>query len=139
MPDLTITPTGVLKGSDATINAQSVFGETVTAGMVVYKKSTDGKWWKAQADTTPEEAGQGGLGVALNGGAVDQPAFVQTGGTITIGATVAVGLLYVVSAAAGGIAPSADLVTGNKVSLLGIGATATTLLLSVHVYGVTKG
>lgn len=136
--DLSVTATLVLKAADTQVNNTSNFGETVTAGMSVYKKASDGLWYKAQCDGTAEESGTVGLGVALNGGAVGQPAVVAVGGTVTIGATVTVGIIYCVSATFGGICPSADLASTNKVSILGYGATATTISLDINATGIIK-
>lgn len=139
MADLTVTATSVTKGASATVDNTANFGETVTAGQSVYKKSTDGKWYKAQADGTAEESGVGvTTGIALNGGAVDQPAVVQTSGTINIGATATVGTIYCVSGTAGGIAPWADLASTNKVTILGYGSTTSALLLDVNPTGIAK-
>lgn len=120
------------------MNQSTVFGEAVTAGQAVYLKSSDGKWWLAQCDGTAEEAGSGGVGVALNGGAANQPAAVQTGGLITIGGTVAATLVYVVSATAGGICPIADLVSTNKLTILGYATTTGVIDLRPLATGVAK-
>lgn len=105
-------------------------GETITAGQCVYLKSSTDEWMKAQADGTAEEAGSGvDLGIALHASLDGQPLAVQTSGTITIGATPTVGVMYCVSATAGGICPQADLVSTNKISFIGQGATSTTLNL----------
>ena len=46
-------------------------GETLTAGMAVYYKSADSRWWKAQADGTVAESGNGTtLAVATGGHSV---------------------------------------------------------------------
>lgn len=134
MADLTITAANVVKGQNASIDRTRNAGEALTAGQAVYIKSSDDKYWKAQADGTAEEATV--AGVALHAAAANQPIAVQTGGEITIGATVVVGTIYVVSAAAGGIAPWADLVSTNKVSILGHGKTAALLVINPTVTGV---
>lgn len=136
MADLSITAASVVKGSGATVNNLKLAGETITAGMSVYLKSTDDRWYKAQSDGTAEEAGSGGLAVALNGASAGQPLFVQTAGTITIGATVAVGTVYVVSAAYGGICPVADLVSTRYLSILGYASAAGTLTINTNATGV---
>lgn len=126
MADLTVTAASV-SGTTQTILA----GETITAGMAVYLKSSNNRWMKAQCDGTAEEAGSGvRLGVALHGSLAGQPLIVQESGTISIGATVTVGVLYCVSATAGGICPQADLVSTNKITVIGMGATAETIDLA---------
>jgi hypothetical protein len=135
MADLTVTAASVVKSTGATLTAASeVYGETVTAGQSVYRKSTDSKIYKAQSDGTAEEATA--IGIALVGGAVGQPAVYQTGGLITIGATVAIGTIYVVSATAGGIAPWADLASTNYVTIVGIGSTAAVIAMSINASGI---
>lgn len=136
MADITVTATSVVPGAGATINKDYYFGETVTAGMSVYLKSSDTKIYKAQCDGTPAEAAI--FGVALNGGAVNQPAFVQTSGLITIGATVVATGVYVVSSTYGGIAPHADLASTNYLSIVGYATTTGILYLTPNATGVQK-
>lgn len=138
MADLSITANSVVQGAGATVIKTGVWGETVTAGQGVYQKSSDSKWYKAQCDGTAEESGYGvSVGVALAGGALNQPAFVQTGGTITIGATVAVGTVYVVSETAGGICPWADLNSDDRLTVLAYASAAGVLTLAVSATGVS--
>lgn len=136
MADLAITDTSVARGTtDVTVDRQYDFGETVTAGQAVCLKSvtvndrTVNRVYKAQCDGTAEEKLV--YGVALHGGSAGQPAAVQTAGEITIGATAAVTTEYVLSATAGGIAPHADLVTGNTYSRIGYGYTAAKLYIDI--------
>lgn len=130
MADLTVTAASV------TGVTQSILaGETITAGMSVYLKTSNNRWMKAQCDGTAEEAGSGtDTGIALHGSLNGQPLIVQKTGICTPGATVAVGTIYCISATAGGICPIDDLVSTNKVSILGIGATASTLDMSIRSY-----
>lgn len=138
MPDITVTAASVLKGSSPTTITNYNAGETITAGQAVYRKLADNEWYKAQADGTAEESGVGtDLGIALHGSADGQPLVVQTGGTITIGATVVAGTEYVVSATAGGIAPHADLVATNKYSRLGYATTTGVIQLVPLATGIT--
>lgn len=132
MADLTITAASVQKGVNSPITG--VAGETITAGQGVYVKASDKRLWKAQADGTAAEAEA--VGVALNGGAAGQPIAYQKTGTITIGATVAVGTIYVVSATFGGIAPWADLAATNYVTIVGVGATTGTIALAFNATGI---
>lgn len=132
MADITITPANVVPGSGAT-QVQGTAGETITAGMAVYYKSSDQRWWKAQADGTAAESGNGTMyGIALTGSSAGQPIFVDTfDGTtgITIGGTTVVGTIYCVSATAGGICPWADLASTNYVTVLGVGAPSNKILM----------
>ena len=112
-----------------------IAGAAVTAGQAVYQNSSDSKFYLAQCDGTTAEATV--YGIALNNAAAGQYLTVQTGGDITIGATVTVGTTYVVSANAGGIAPQADLVSTNKLSYIGYGKTTSVLTINRTTTGVT--
>lgn len=138
MADISITVGNVARsGNDVTLIKDYPAGETITAGMAVYLKSSDSKWYKAQCDGTAEESGSGvPLGVALHGSLANQPLVVQTQGLITIGGTVAAGTEYVVSATAGGIAPHTDLVSTNKYSRIGYATTSALLMLAPLGTGV---
>lgn len=134
MADLSITAANVVKGTGAVPDASKVAGETVTAGQTVYLKASDNRWWKSQADATSTEAAASGI--ALNGASAGQPLVVQTAGEITIGATVAVGGVYVVSATAGGIAPVADLASTNYLTVIGYGKTTAIIVMDVNPTGI---
>jgi hypothetical protein len=140
MADLSITAANVVKGSDANFET-GTSGDTLTAGMSVYKDTADSnKWKKASAASTAALAGSGGIGIALHAASSGQPIVVQTGGTITIGATIAVGQVYVVSpTAAGGIAPFTDLNTNNYVTYLGYGSTTAILKMLSIATGLQAG
>lgn len=131
--DLTITAADVQDSSST--KSSGVAGETITAGQVVYLKSSDSRLWKAQCDGTAAEATA--VGVAAHAALAGQPLAYYASGTIDIGATT-VKTVYVVSATAGGIAPIADLATGNYISILGVAsATDGTLVLNIRNTGVT--
>lgn len=124
MADLTVTATGVVAGSDASRD-HGIAGETITAGQALYKSSTTGKWMKADANGASAEI-RTATGIALNGAAINQPVTVQTGGTLTTGATMTAGLQYYLSDTPGGIAPVADIGAGEYVCLIYV-ATSTTV------------
>ena len=115
-PDISGT---VVKTNDA--------GATITAGQVVYLAANN-KWLLAQCDGTALEAGTDTtVGIALHASLSGQPLAVQTDGTITIGGTTAAGEVYVISATAGAICKHSELVSTNRVHILGIGLSATTI------------
>jgi hypothetical protein len=95
-------------------------GGTITAGMPVYKDTTDSNHLKA-ADA--DAAASAVLaGVALHGAADGQPlTYAKPGATIDWGATLTKATLYVVSTTAGGVAPAADLGSGDYITGLCIG------------------
>lgn len=126
MADISITAANVLAGSDAK-KRRVTAGATVTAGAALYRDPADGEYKLADADA---EATAGCDGIALTGGADGQPIIVAVpslGGTINLGATLAVGQTYVVSTTAGGIAPISDMATGDFTSIIGV-ATSTSIL-----------
>lgn len=134
MADVTITATSVAYGSNADIE-RGYLGATVTAGQVVYKDSAD-NLFKLADGNSGTAAARTAYGIALNGGASGQPVAVQRSGDYTVGGTVTVGGVYVLSATAGGIAPVADLASGNYTNLIGIGITASTMRLFIGTAGV---
>lgn len=129
--DLTITATSVVPDSGYQYVDMSA-GETITAGQVVYQSSS-GVCKKADATTSSTTATI--KGVALNGGATNQPIRVMTGGTYTVGATTAKGKVYVLSTA-GLICPVDDLTTNDYVSVLGIATSTTKMKLAITNSGV---
>ena len=138
MADLAVTVAEVLFVSGTKETAFAA-GETITAGMSVYLKSTDSKWYKAQKDGTAEESGSGvQFGIALHAALAGQPLTVQVGGVITIGATAAptVGETYIISAAAGGIAPIGDIST-HKLTYLAYCSAAGTLTMFKNATNIT--
>lgn len=134
MADITITATSVLTSGT---KQQGTLGETVTAGQAVYKKSSDSKWYKAQADGTAEENGSNGIAIAMTGGATGQGFLYvdKAGVTVTIGGTVAAGTEYYVSATAGGICPFADLVSTNRVCRIGYADSTSTIVTDFKYMG----
>jgi hypothetical protein len=135
MADLTVTAASVIAGTNA-ITESAIAGETLTAGQVVYKKASDGKYYKAQCDGTTEEAGSGGLGIALHAAGANQPIRFQRGGGLVIGATTVKTSIYCLSATAGGICPEADLVSTNKRVYIGYATdTSGTFVVSLLYTG----
>lgn len=135
MADLTITPASVVAGVNATVERGS-FGEAVTAGQVVYKSSTTQKYMKADSNSVTVEARRG-LGIALNGGSLDQPAQIQKAGKITLGATLTAGSDYYLSDTPGGICPRADVGTGEYVCFLGLAESTSVLDLDIQFPNVS--
>lgn len=129
MANLSITAASVQLVS-GTVQTSYKAGEAVTAGQAVYldTAASPNSWKLCQCDGTAIEATFGG--VALHTAATGQPLAVLTpGGVVTIGATVVTGTVYVVSATYGALCPWADLVSTNKVSLVGYANTTGQLTL----------
>jgi hypothetical protein len=134
MADLVITAANVVAGSNAR-KVAGILGATIAAGQTVYKDPTTGKYLLAD-NNSPTVAARTPDGIALNGGALNQPVTVQTGGDINVGAALTVGTPYFMSDTPGGICPLADLATGEFVTLLGIATAANNLKMGILVSGV---
>ncbi|MDW9792122.1 hypothetical protein GOB42_15155 [Sinorhizobium meliloti] len=138
MADIVITPASVVPGAGAKTTSGTA-GATITAGQVVYLDSTTtGKWHHADSDAATAAArGQGAnVGIALNGASNGQPLEVLTEGPITLGAVLTAGAAYYLSPTPGGIAPLADLLTGDYVTLLGLATSTSVLQVDVQYSGV---
>lgn len=135
MADISITAANVLPGSNARTE-NGTFGATVTQGQAVYLDASDGKYKLADNDNATA-AVRRPRGIALNAGSNGQPATIQTSGSITIGGTLTAGTVYVLSSTAGGIAPQADLASGDDVVILGVAKSTTVLALDIQISGVT--
>ncbi len=137
MAALSVTASLVVKSTGATVS-NGTAGATITAGQSVYFDSATSTWKLAQDDGTAEEAGASGVGVALNGASSGQPLAVITQGPYVAGGTVTVGIIYCLADNAGDIVPSADLGNTDRVTVLGVGTSATVLTLAPFYSGATK-
>lgn len=135
MADYSITAASILAADDDTQISTGIFGETITAGQVVYRSTTDRRWYKADADTATTAPA---VGIAINGGAAGQPGSIVTAGNLTTNSTGTAGAVVVVSTTAGGLAPVADLGSGDYVTVVGVFTSATNLLVSFIQSGVAK-
>lgn len=127
MADLTQTATSVIGYGE---KLPGVLGGTVTAGMPV--RLSSGTFIAA---TDASLAGAAVEGIALSGGAIGQPFVYQKGGNINLGATLAIGKVYVLSTA-GLIAPVDDIAGAEFVTVLGIATTAALLKMGICQSGV---
>lgn len=125
MADLSITAASV--GIDGPCNLDSVqTGEAITQGQSVYLKSSDGLWYKSDANASLAAATATGFALTPASGANKWIAIVRTGRVIA-GATVAIGVTYYASATPGGIAPETDLATGWYPRSLGQAVSTTVI------------
>lgn len=134
MADISVTAGSVVPGSGATF-LRATAGGSITAGQPVYLDSSDSNKAKA-ADANASSATAAAVGIAIHSCSSGQTVTYQTGGSITIGATVAAGVTYFVSATAGGIAPAADLASGWYVTRLGYATSTTVLQMDLLATGV---
>lgn len=137
MAALTITAASVVAVSGD--RGQGTAGATLTAGLSLYADATDSDKLKgADADVTASSVC---VGIALHAAASGQPISylkLVPGSVITIGATVAVGMLYCVGLTAGDIVPYGDLGSGDFVSMVGVGSTTGQLTLFSYNSQVAK-
>ncbi len=131
MTDIVVTDTDVdkISGSQRTADA----GVAITAGDSIYIDA-NGLVQLCEKDQSSVEAAFDGI--ALNGAGVSQPVTYQVAGTIDLGAIIAAGVIYIVGAGPGGIAPSADISTGNFVTIIGVGLNGTNIQIGVNRSGV---
>lgn len=130
MADLTITPANVVKGSTANV-VNGVAGTTITAGQTVYEDTGDSNKLKL-ADANNTSATAACKGIALHAALAGQPCAYINGGDLGLGAILTVGIIYVLSATAGGIAPAADLASGWRTTILGVATTTSNLRLGIN-------
>jgi len=133
--DLTITASGVVYVSGPKDGDQQA-GEAFAAGAMVYLSAT-GTWLKAQDDGTAVEAGQNGIGMALStaDAANARVSIARPGAIVTIGTGTA-GVIYTLSDNAGGLAPSADNGSADKITPAALGIGTSQVLL---IYGYNAG
>jgi hypothetical protein len=126
MADLTITAASVANLSGIGKRLSGTAGGTITAGMPV-RVGTNGRL-VASANTSAANAKVDGI--ALNGASDGQPVSYQAEGSVNLGATLAVGKVYVLSAA-GLISPVDDVAAADFVTVIGVGVTASSLKLGI--------
>lgn len=115
--------------------AMGTAGEALTQGQPFYFSS--GKAFKCDALAAANKAGASGI--VLTPAGTDGPfVYAINGAEIDLGATLIVGEVYCVSATSGAICPYSDLVSTNRVTILGTATTASKLLLQIVVSGTQK-
>lgn len=134
MAELEITAGSVVPGTNPAYE-DGTAGATITAGQALYKDASDSNKWKL-ADTNASATLANCRGIATHGASSGQPIKVQTGGGVNLGATLAVGRIYVVGATAGSIAPQSDLATGWYTCILGIATTTSNMDIYIKAGGV---
>lgn len=130
MVALTITAANVSLASGPVKHGQ-IAGEAFNAGAGLYYKTSDGKWYKAQDDGSAQEAGSDGFGMALGtaSGAGQMISIALPGAIVTVGSVVTAGTVYTIDDAAGSIGPVADRASTDKVTVIGVGISATQIQL----------
>lgn len=130
MADLVITTSQIVQSTTSSDIEFGVAGEAITAGQPVYKKASDGKMYKADANASADTAAAKGI-ATCDANAAGVAIAWQKSGTITIGAAASItaGATYWVSATAGGICPEADLTTGHYATFLGVGNASNAIVM----------
>lgn len=134
MTDVVITAANVVKGAGAKTRT-GIAGATITAGQVVYSDASDSNKLKL-ADSDGATALRTPVGIALHGAASGQPLTYQYEGLLTIGGTVAAGIIYVCSDTPGGLMPSDDLETGDYTTVMAIGQSTSVIKVQIVEGGV---
>lgn len=138
MADVAVTATQLLPTAD-TVLEDGIAGEAIAQGDWLYKKAADQRLWKADNNAAAAEAAEV-IGQAMVAcAAAAQPMRYGRGGTITQGAaaTIVSGTVYVLSATPGKACPAADLASGNRVTILGVGNAANGIQLQLNRSGLT--
>lgn len=135
MADLSVTAGSVVSYGGAGTDWGTA-GATITAGQSLYIDTADSN--KLKLTDASVAATAVFAGISLCGAGNNQPIKYQKSGAINPGATVVVGMVYVVSTTAGGICPLADLVTGEYVSIIGVGLSSSKIDLLPYNSAVAK-
>lgn len=115
-----------------------LYGATIAVGQPVYQDATDNNEAKV-ADANASTATAAAVGIAITPGVDTGYGYVATSGSIIlVGTTMAVGEQYYVGPTAGQIIAASELATGDRVTLLGVAASATQLDLTIKATGITK-
>jgi hypothetical protein len=137
MADITVTAANVamIAGTSPTgVKEDVTAGATITAGMAVYKDTSDADKYKpCDADVKATASWDG---IATNSASDGQPLRIQKEGTINLGATLVLGKTYCVSTTGGGIAPDADIASGDFKSVIGVAITTANLKIGKINSGV---
>ena len=135
MADISITAASVAPGSGDP-RQSGISGATITAGVPLYKDSTDSDKLKL-VDVDNSDATALTVGIAVGDAVSGQVVSYQTGGSVTYNAVLTKGVIYVGSDTAGGVKPSADLGSGDRVVILGTASSTTVLKLGLNNTGIT--
>ena len=135
MAALTQTAANVKLGGTGTLKAEVTAGETISQGMPVYLKTSDGKYWKADADTAAEALV---AGIALTPGVANDQIMIVKGGPMNVGGTLTVGMGYYVHTTAGAMGEIGELASGDFPTFLGFATTAAILQVQIVVATVAK-
>ena len=132
MADLVSVAASVVKYTGAR-TATGIAGETIVAGQALYLSGSPAVLMKA-SDVSAAAAAC--VGIALNGGAVNQPITYLISGGINLGCAVAVGIPYGATDTAGGIGAISERATADYLTILGIATTTSRIEVNIRQGGV---
>jgi hypothetical protein len=128
MADYTVTAASVLASSTAT-KRDGVAGATITAGQALYLDSSD-QTLKLADSNSGTAAARTVVGISLNGGATGQPIKYCTADSgFAPGFSIPAGSVVILSDTPGGLRPVADAVSGDFVTVIGLGIGSNTMAL----------
>lgn len=134
MADVSVTAASVLKGTGA-LYKEGIAGATILQGQWLYMDTSNLLQLGVNNSTAVKAVI---VGVALTGGAINQPVLYQYSGPYTAGGTLVAGLVYVLSATNGGMALINDIASTNYISILGVSTTTAVLNISINNTGGTS-
>lgn len=126
MAAITFTPASVLRVTGP--QREMVAGEALFEGAAYYIKASDRRAYLAQADGSAAEIDADGIALAATT-AAGQPFMGQEGGDLDVGAVLVVGETYCVSRTAGKVIAKSELLTGDRVAVVGVAKTSSRLRL----------
>ena len=132
MAIISITAAALESGQPSTATA----GEALTAGQFIYELSTDSKVYKADNSTTDKA---NVVGIMLNDCAADQVAiYAGVGQTVTTSSVGAAGKILCASSTAGDCEELADVAVGEVITIIGVTASATSVVLEIAATSVVQ-
>ena len=132
MADVTISTVALPVTGAANKYGDGIAGATITVGQFVYRDAADS--YKLKLADTTTAAKSAVVGISLHAATSGQPLRILTEGRITLGASLSVGMLYVLSgtSGAGAMCPVTDLDGTEYLTILG--AASTTSVLDLHIW-----
>ncbi len=134
MTDLTVVAANVQPTANLNTKRRTA-GEVITAGQAVFINASGALELSSNDLTAPEAECDG---IALQGCAAGHPCEFGVRGEIDMGVILTIGEVYVVGAAAGGIAPHVDPGVGDFGTLIGVATTTSLLKLAPLASGAAR-
>ena len=131
MADISITASAVVPSANAVIK-HTTAGATLTAGQLIYLDTADldanGIGKAKLSDANGAAALRVVDGITVGGASAGQPVAIVTYDTaLVVGSGLTANNILILSDTPGGLAPSADLGSGEYLSVIGVVKTATTI------------